>query len=95
MVDANIVAKEVSGAAINLVHNPIGLIVGIILIVIAIIIIANFGQFLINSIVGVIGVGICLLIGIKLPIVITLIVCAIFGLAGLGVILVLKFFGVM
>ncbi|MFH0906121.1 MAG: hypothetical protein V1824_02180 [archaeon] len=92
-MDANTVASGTSGV-VNLVHHPLSLISGIILIIIAIIIIFFFGQFLINSIVGLIGFFICALIGIKLPFIVTLIVTGIFGLAGLGVMLILKFFGI-
>ena len=93
-MDSNIVAQGTAGI-INLVHNPISLITGIVFIIITVLILIFFGQFIVNGIIGLVVFIILSLIGIKLPFVITLIVSAIFGLAGIGVMLILKFFGLV
>ncbi|MFH1470772.1 MAG: pro-sigmaK processing inhibitor BofA family protein [Candidatus Micrarchaeota archaeon] len=52
-------------------------------------------KLVINSVLGLIGIFLLGFIGINVPITIaTLIVVALFGLAGLGTLLVLMFFGV-
>lgn len=93
-MDANIVAQGATGI-MNLVNNPISLIVGIVFIIITILILIFFGQFIVNGIIGLVAFIILALIGIKLPFVVTLIVSTIFGLGGLGVMLILKFFGIV
>jgi len=96
MVDANIIATEVIGKADSLIHDPKLIIIGIILIIITIVIIKFFKNIILNSVIGVVGVLILnFIFGIKLPFIITLIASAIFGAAGLGIMLVLKFFGVV
>jgi len=91
-MDANIISG-ISAKAITLFHNPRILLLGVVLIGITILIMYFFKHFIVNSIIGVVGLFILSAIGIKLPFIITLIVTAIFGLAGLGVMLILTFFG--
>ena len=75
--------------------NYLYLLAGIILIIIAIIIFGLLKNILLNSILGALGFLISYFIfGIKLPLLPTIIVSAVFGLAGLGAMLVLRFFGV-
>jgi len=93
-MDANIIVQG-TDKVINLVHNPKILILGVILIGVTLLIMYFLKKFIINSIIGVIGLFILTLIGIKLPFVITLIITAVFGLAGLGTVLILKFFGII
>jgi len=93
-MDANIIAQGTE-KVINLVHNPKILILGIVLIGITLLIMYFLKHFIVNSIIGVVGLFILTLIGVKLPFVVTLIITAIFGLAGLGIILILKFFGII
>jgi len=93
-MDTNIIAQG-TDKVINLVHNPKILILGVILIGVTLLIMYFLKKFIINSIIGVIGLFILTLIGIKLPFVITLIITAVFGLAGLGTVLILKFFGII
>jgi len=72
------------------------LLAGIVLIIIAIVIFKLVKNFLLNSIFGALGFLICYFVfGIRLPILATIVVSGIFGLAGLGVMLVLRFFGVV
>jgi hypothetical protein len=100
MVDLNTAVttagnKAMDGAS-SLLHNPKALIIGIILIIAAVVILAVLKNILLNSIIGVAGFLICnYLLGISLPFSATIIVSAIFGAAGLGVILVLKFIGII
>jgi hypothetical protein len=99
MVDINSLSSQATSKigenAISLLHNPKVLIIGIILIVAAIIILYFLKNILLNSIVGVFGLLLCHFIGIKLPFWLTLIVSAIFGAAGLGTMLILKFLGIV
>ena len=70
------------------------LFIGLILIIATIIIIHILKNIIANSIIGIVAWAIIVfLIGIDLPLIPSLIVSAIFGLAGIGVILVLKFLG--
>jgi len=94
-MDANVVVQGVTTGAINLVNNPVSLIIGIVLIAAAILIIVFFKIFFINGLIGLAGFIFCLLIGIKLPFWLTVILSGIFGLAGLGLVLILKFFGIV
>lgn len=75
--------------------NYLILIAGVILIIIAIVVLGFLKNFALNSIIGAFGFLICyFVLGIKLPLLPTIIVSAIFGPAGLGVVLILRFFGV-
>ena len=79
----------------DFVSNPWVLIGGIILIIIAVIVLGALKNLLLNSIIGAFGFLVCyFLFGIKLPLLPTIIVSAIFGPAGLGTVLILRFFGV-
>jgi len=89
------IISQIGNETINLVHNPKILLLGVILIGITILIMYLLKNFIANSIVGVIGLFICSIIGIKLPFMFTLIITSIFGLAGLGFSLILKFFGIL
>ena len=93
-MDANIISQG-TDKVFNLVHNPKILILGVILIGITLLIMYFFKHFIVNSIIGIIGLFILTFIGVKLPFIVTLIITAIFGLAGLGTILILKFFGII
>lgn len=91
-MDANIISG-VSNKVISLVHNPKILILGVALILVTILIMYFIKKVIVNSIIGVIGFFILASIGIKLPLVLTLIITVVFGVGGLGAILILKFFG--
>ncbi|MCK9293068.1 MAG: hypothetical protein WCY27_01075 [archaeon] len=80
----------------TLFNKPIVLLYALILIVITVIIIKFFKNIIVNSIIGVVGLFITnFIFGLKLPFVVTLIVTAILGPAGLGIMLVLRFFGLV
>ncbi len=70
-----------AGAAMQIVNNPIILIAGIALIVIAIALVLFIKQIIINSILGVIALGIIhFVFHIELPLLPAIVVSAIFGL---------------
>jgi len=91
-VDANTagaVASTVSG-------NWLLLLAGIIFVVAAVAIFFFIKKLIINTVLGLIAWAIIhFVFHIELPAIVTLIVTAIFGLAGLGVMVVLKFLGVV
>jgi len=97
MINYTLLATKVTeNAAKTIMDKPIILLYALILIIITVVIISFFKNVIINSLIGVAGLFIAnFVLGLKLPFIITLIVTAIFGLAGLGVMLVLKFFGVI
>lgn len=71
------------------------LIIGIILIAVAILIVLNIKKIVVNSVLGLIAwVILFFILKIELQLIPSLIVAAIFGLAGIGAILILKFLGV-
>ncbi|MCX8158233.1 MAG: hypothetical protein N3D73_01050 [Candidatus Diapherotrites archaeon] len=92
LIDLNATSQNI----VNSLTNNINLlIIGILLIIIAIILIAYLKEIVINSILGLI----CWLIlyfvfKIELQLIPTLVISIIFGLAGIGTILILKFFGI-
>ena len=91
----NSLKEKAVTTATGLINNPKVLIFGIIFIILAVIILFFLKNILLNSIVGVVGFLVCnFILGIKLPIWATIVVSAIFGVAGLGSMLILKFFGV-
>jgi len=70
--------------------------VGVILIIITVLLLGLLKNLILNSIVGALGFLICYFVfGIKLPIVVTLIASALFGPAGLGVMLIWWLFKVI
>ena len=80
----------------TLVFNPMYLVYALGLIILTIIFIKVLKNVIVNSVVGVVGLlFFYYVLNIKLPFLITLIVTAIFGPAGLGVMLILKVFGVV
>jgi len=76
--------------------DPMLLVYAFVFIILTIVFIKFFKNVIVNSIVGVVALlFLHYVLNIKLPFLITLIVTAIFGTAGLGVMLVLKFFGIV
>ncbi len=95
MIDLVFLAAEETTKKV-IEFNPMLLVYALILIVLTVIFIKVFKNVIINSIIGVVALlFLYYVLNIKLPFIITLIVTAIFGPAGLGVMLVLKFFGVV
>jgi len=75
--------------------NYLYLLAGIVLIIITIIVFGLFKNILLNSIIGAFGFLVCYFVfGIKLPLLPTIVVSSAFGLAGLGAMLILRFFGI-
>jgi hypothetical protein len=76
--------------------NPILLVYAVVLIILTVIFIRFLKNVIVNSVIGVVALlFLYYVLNIKLPFILTLIVTVIFGPAGLGVMLVLKFFGVV
>ena len=92
-VDLNVATTELakSASAISAV-DPVILFAGIGLVALAIFLIFFLKRVIINSILGLIAFIVLYFLGIKLPFFATLIVSVIFGLAGVGTMLVLYFF---
>jgi hypothetical protein len=83
-----------AGAAMQIANNPAILIGGIALIIIAIALVLFIKQIIVNSILGIIALGIIhFVFHVELPLLPAVIISAIFGLAGIGAMLLLKFFG--
>jgi predicted RND superfamily exporter protein len=88
--------ETAANAALQFVNNPILIAAAIGFIIVTIIVILLLKNIIINSILGVIAWAIITYaFGISLPFWPSLAVSAIFGLAGIGVMLILRFFGVM
>ncbi len=80
--------------ALAFLNDPAALIAGVIFIAAAIALILFIKKILVNSILGVVAWAILTFVfQIKLPFWASLIVSVIFGLAGLGVLLILRFLG--
>jgi small-conductance mechanosensitive channel len=87
-------AENVGTAALQLVGNPAILIGGILLVVGAIIIFFLLKKIIINSILGIAAwVLLTYVFHVELPLIPSLAISVIFGLAGIGAMLVLRFFG--
>lgn len=99
MIDLNtttVAIAEKASEATNILFNPKFLILGVVFIIVAIIVLYFLKNILLNSIMGVFGFLICYFVfGIKLPFFVTLIISAIFGIGGLGAVIVLRFFGLI
>ena len=89
-------ADAAGNAALNLAGNPAILIGGIILIVAAVVIFFLIKKIIINSLLG-LGAWLILtyVFHVQLPFFPSLAVSVIFGLAGIGAMLVLSFFGLL
>jgi len=88
------IGNEVAGA---LASNPSVLIIGVLLIAAAIVIFYFIKKIIVNSVLGFVGwLLLMIFIGIETPLIIpTLAVSVIFGLGGVGALLVLMFFGII
>ncbi len=88
-------AEGIGNAAQTLAGNWQILAAGIIFIAAAVLIFMFLKKVVVNSILGLIAFAILIFVfKINLPFLPTLVVSAVFGLAGIGVILLLKFLGV-
>jgi len=88
-------AENVGNAALGFAGNPSILVGGIILVVAAVVIFFLMKKIIVNSILG-IGAWLVLtfVFHVELPLIPSLAVSVIFGLAGIGAMLVLRFFGI-
>jgi len=86
-------AENAGNAAIQLAGNPTILIGGIILVILAVVIFFFLKKIIVNSILGIAAwLILTYYFQIELPFIPSLAISVIFGLAGLGAMLVMKFF---
>lgn len=89
-------AENVGNAALQLAGNPAILIGGIVLVVAALVIFFFLKKIVINSILGIAAWAVLTYVfQIQLPFIPSLAASIIFGLAGIGAMLVLRFFGMV
>lgn len=87
-------AEQVGTTAMQLAGNPTILIGGIVLIILAVLIFYFLKKIIINSVLGIAAwLILTFAFQVELPLIPSLAISIIFGLAGIGVMLVLKFFG--
>ena len=85
---------DTAGTALQIANDPLILGAGIGLIIVAIILILLIKQIIINSILGIIALAVVYFVfHIELPWLAAIVVSIVFGLAGIGAMLLLKFFG--
>ena len=90
------VAGQAGEAVLGFVGNPALLIGGLVLVVAAVLIFVFLKKVIVNSILGIIAWGLLTFVfGVNLPFIPSLAVSIIFGLAGIGAMLVLRFFGLI
>ncbi len=94
--ELNISATEALSAVSSVAHvDPTILLAGIGLIALAIFFVFFLKRVIVNSILGLIAFAVLWALGVKLPFVATLVVSLLFGLAGVGTMLVLHYFGLL
>ena len=94
--EAGNTAGKAAETAMQFAGDPTILLGGIGLVIAAVLIFLFLKKIVINSILGVIGWAILnFAFGANLPLIPSLAVSVIFGLAGIGVMLVLRFFGMI
>ena len=87
--------EEGSTQAAALLSNPLVLVAGIVLIIAAVLIIVFLKRIILNSILGIIAWAVLTYVfKVELPFIASIAVSIVFGLAGIGAMLVLKFLGV-
>ena len=92
----NDLGSTVSEGAMQIAGHPLVLVGGIVLIIVTVLVILFLKRVILNSILGVIGWAIVVyVLKIELPFVASLVISIVFGLAGVGTLLVLKFFGLV
>lgn len=88
-------AANATGLVADLAGNWFVIGGGIILIIAAILIFMFLKKIIVNSVLGIVAWAILVFVfKIEMGLITTLVISAIFGLAGVGVILVLKFLGI-
>jgi len=85
-----------SSAALSLASNPNVLVAGIVLIIVSAVIFFFLKKFIGNAILGGIAWALTIFVfHIPLPLIPSIVVAVLFGPAGIGVMLLLKFFGII
>jgi small-conductance mechanosensitive channel len=89
-------AENVGTAAMQLAGNPLVLVGGIVLVIAAVLVFLFLKRIIINSVLGIAAWAILTYVfQVQLPLIPSFAVSAIFGLAGIGAMLVLKFLGML
>ena len=89
-------APSAATQAINLINNPTVLVAGIILIAVTIFLLFFLKKVIVNSILGgIIWVVSVVIFHVELPMIPSFVIAVIFGPAGIGAMLLLKFFGLL
>ena len=90
-------AAETAGSTVmQLAGNPVVLVGGIVLVIAAILVFLFLKKIIVNSILGIAAWAILTFVfQIQLPFIPSFAVSVIFGLAGIGAMLVLRFFGML
>jgi len=96
LLQVNADAAELGSQALGVIQgNWTWLLLGVLLIVAAVVVFMFLKKIIVNSVLGLVAWALLyFVIGVKMEFMTSLIVAAIFGLAGIGVLLVLKFLGV-
>ena len=91
-MDATVAMSTVQQA----IHaDPLFLLAGIGLVALAIFVVFFLKRVIVNSILGLVAFAALWALGIRLPFILTLVVSIIFGLAGVGTMLILYFLGLL
>ena len=85
--------SAVTGTQVHL--STMTLLAGIGLVALAIFLVFFLKRLIVNSILGLVAFLVLKFLGVDLPFLLTLIVSILFGLAGVGTVLVLHFFGLV
>ncbi len=89
-------AGQAAEKALEFAGSPTLLVGGVVLVIAAILVFFFLKKIIVNTVLGIVGWAIVTyVIGIELPFLPSLAVSVIFGLAGIGAMLVLRFFGVL
>jgi len=89
-------APDAAAQAINLINNPTVLVAGIILIAVTIFLLFFLKKVIVNSVLGgIIWIVSVVIFHVELPMIPSFVIAVIFGPAGIGAMLLLKFFGLL
>ncbi|HIQ10184.1 MAG TPA: hypothetical protein EYH23_01565 [Euryarchaeota archaeon] len=95
-IELNVDATMAMSAVREAVHaDPVFLLAGIGLVALAIFLVFFLKRVIVNSILGLLAFAVLWFFGIRLPFLVTLVVTIVFGLAGVGTMLLLYFFGLL
>ncbi|HID09182.1 TPA: hypothetical protein EYP13_03055 [Candidatus Micrarchaeota archaeon] len=95
-VDLNLDASVAMSAVQEAVQaDPVLLLAGVGLVALAVFVVFFLKRVIVNSILGLVAFAVLWVLGIRLPFIVTLVVSVVFGLAGVGTMLILYFFGLL